>query len=178
MSYSQDEVIEMAAIKVQEVVCQKVEHFTDSVTKEVHQMHLEMKSNREFDSAIIAQFNDLKFDVAELQNMRGKVDRIHTLFCGDGYMEKFDKLCDAWNNYLARDRVLTCPLTEDVKQNAELIRENTKMIREEREYQEAHRNGQVKTRREDKFKTTTIIISMAVALASWLTLATKLVGIW
>lgn len=171
MPYTQDEIIELTAVKVQETVCPKIEHFMDGVTKEVHDMHLEMKQNREFDSAMIAQFNDLKADVVVLDGTKNKVEEIYTLFCKNGYMQKFNKLYDAWNQYLARDRVATCPVADDVKQ---IVEER----KEERKNLEARRNGEVKTRREDKFKTATIIISVSVALASWLTLATKLVGIW
>lgn len=145
MSYTPEEIIELTAIKVQEVVCPKIENFMDNVAKEVHSMHLEMKQNREFDSAIIAQFNDLKSDVVALGATKEKVDKLHTLFAENGYMEKFDKLCGDWNNYLLKDRFLTCPFREQ---------------------------------KESKIKSTTMFVSIGAAVISFLTLASKLVGLW
>lgn len=167
MAYSQDEIIELAAVKVQEIVCNKVEHFMDGVTKEVHDMHLEMKQNREFDSAMIAQFNDLKSEVVTMSDTKTKVDKLHTLFCENGYMDKFEKLVDTWNQYLIKDRILTCPVADDVKQ---ILEERI----EERRQADARRNGELKTRREDKWK----IVSSILAGAGWVTLITKLVGLW
>jgi hypothetical protein len=164
MSYSQDDII---AMKVHEMVTPKIEHFMDSVSKEVHDMHLEMKQNREFDSAMIAQFNDVKGDVVAMEETKTKVDKLHTLFCENGYMEKFNKLVDDWNQYKSRDRMLTCPVADDVKQ---ILDER----KEEKRQADARRNGELKTRREDKWK----IVSSVLAGAGWVTLITKLVGLW
>ena len=71
------------------------------------------------------------------------MNELHTLFCKNGYMQKFNKLSDDWNSYLARDRALTCPVAEDVKQVLD-------DRREEKKQQEARRNGELKTRLEDE----------------------------
>lgn len=167
MSYSQDEIIELTAAKVQEIVCPKIEHFMDGVSGEVHKMHLEMKGNREFDATVISQLNDVRSKVETFGDTEDKVNELHTLFCKNGYMQKFNKLHDDWNRYLARDRALTCPVADDVKQ---IMGERV----EERKQAEARRNGELKTRREDKWK----IVSSILAGAGWVTLITKLVGLW
>ena len=171
MAYSQDELIELTAIKVQEIVCPKIEHFMDGVTKEVHDMHLEMKGNREFDATVIAQLNDVRADVEGMASTKSKVAEVHTLFCKNGYMQKFNKLYDDWVSYLARDRMLTCPVADDVKQ---IVEER----KEERRLTEARRNGEIKTRREDKYRSLTLVIALFGNLAAWITLGTKMAGWW
>lgn len=171
MPYTQDEIIELTAIRVQEVVCPKIERFMDGVTKEVHQMHLEMKQNREFDAGVIAGLNDVRGDVTELTNSvsgnKTKIDKIHILFCENGYMEKFEKLCTDWNHYLAKDRILTCPIIGDVKELMTARKEDA-----------AHRNGERRTRKEDKYKRLALYISLGMGLAGWATLFTKLLRLW
>jgi hypothetical protein len=114
MPYTDEQIIELAAIKVQEVVVPKVETFTDNVTKEVHSMHLEMKGNREFDATVIAQLNDVRHRVEKFDGVCKLVAELHTLFCKNGYMARFNALADAVQVFF-RDRLATCPIASDVQ---------------------------------------------------------------
>jgi len=114
MPLTDEQVIELTAIKVQEIVCPKVEAFTDGVASEVHKIHLELKDSREFTSSIIAQLNDVRGDVAKLEKMGVQLTELYTLFCKNGYMKRFNELAAAVQSFF-RSRLDTCPLAQDMR---------------------------------------------------------------
>lgn len=160
MAYTQDEILELAAVKVQEIVCPKIETFMEGVTKEVHNMHLEMKMGQEFTATVISQLNELRQDVANLKKMKDEVTELHTTLYRNGFVKRFEQLCDDWHDYLQKDRFATCPAMEDIKEI-------------EKKLEEAPRRAQ-----DTKFKTWGVWLAVIAALLNTATLLTKLTGVW
>lgn len=160
MAYTQEELIEVIAIKVQEVVVPRIQGFMDGVTKEVHNMHLEMKSNEELNSAVLSQLNDLKTDYASLAQMREEVTQLHTTLYRNGFVKRFEGLCEQWTEYLKRDRFATCPAIRDI-QDLKLKIENAPMIQ-----------------KDTALKTWGIRVAIITAIINMAGIMTKLIGIW
>jgi len=138
MSYSDEDMI---AMKVHEMVSPKIEAFTDSVAKEVRQMHMEFVKSREFDAAVMKTANDAVQAVESFQPALRKLDELWTLFCKNGYMSRFNTLHDTVQVFL-RDRLATCPVAGDVHAIREELDERRTEALERAE-------GRLRTRAED-----------------------------
>ena len=92
MALTDEQIVELAAVQVQKEVLQKVEIFTDGVSQNVHNLQLELKDTNQFNSAVMAQLNEVKGDVRKLEPAILKVEELHTLFCKNGYMKRFNEL--------------------------------------------------------------------------------------
>ena len=113
MALTEEQIVELAAVKVQKEVLTKVEAFTDGVSQNVHNLQLELKDTNQFNSAVMAQLNEVKGDVRKLEPAVLKVEELHTLFCKNGYMQRFNKLSDAVDDFL-KHRLETCPISKDI----------------------------------------------------------------
>ena len=109
MALTEEQIVELAAVKVQKEVLEKVETFTDGVSKNVTNLQLELKDTNQFNSAIMAQLNEVKSDVKKMEPSNKRIDELWTLFCKNGYMKRFNELVDVVNRVT---RAEYCPLMQ------------------------------------------------------------------
>ena len=94
MALTEEQIVELAAVKVQKEVLEKVENFTDGVMQNVHNLQLELKDTNQYNSAVMAQLNEVRGDVKHMEPSIKKVEELWVLFCKNGYMKRFNKLAE------------------------------------------------------------------------------------
>jgi len=170
MSYTEEQIIELAAVKVQEIVVPKVEAFTDAVEKEVQKLRLQYAEAAQFNSAIQRAVNSMSTELAMLEPMKKQITELYALFCKNGYMQKFNALHDLVHTFF-RDRFKTCPIAQEVRDiSVYLDQQKTEAVK--------RAEGKLHTRKQDRRWTVGTIISVIVARVAIVTLATKLLGWW
>jgi len=92
MALTEEQIIELAAVKVQKEVLEKVEAFTDGVAQNVHNLQLELKDTNQYNSAVMAQLNEARADIRNMEPAIKKIDELWILFAKNGYMKRFDRL--------------------------------------------------------------------------------------
>ena len=170
MAYTAKEVIDLVAIRVQEIIVPKVEDFTEGVDKEVQLLRLEMKDATQFNSAIQKGLNEMKTEMAILEPMKKQVTELYAQFCKNGYMQRFNQMAARLEEFF-RTRFETCPVAQDVRE----IKKNWDDFRTEAV---KRAEGRLHTRKQDKHWTVSTTIAAIVAVAAVLTLLTKLLGWW
>lgn len=113
MPYTEEQIVELAAIKVQEVVIEKVQAFTEGVEKEVQKLRLQYAEAAQFNSAIQRAVNKFDVELAMLGPIQKQVIELHTLFCKNGYMQRFNQLAARMDEFF-RTRFQTCPVAKEV----------------------------------------------------------------
>ena len=174
MAYTPEEIIELVAIKVQEVIVPKVEAFTDGVDKEVQKLRLQYAEAAQFNSAIQRAVNTVTTELAILEPMKKQITELYALFCKNGYMQKFNSLHASVNEFF-RTRFETCPVVKDVREmRAQMDAQKTEAVRRA-EGKLLTREGDARVQR--RWRVTTYL-SLAGVVVAGLTLATKLLGWW
>ena len=175
MPYTEEQIVELAAVKVQAVVLEKVQTFTDGVEAEVQKLRLEMKDATQFNSAIQKGLNEMKTEMVLLEPMKKQVAKLYTLFCENGYMQKFNALHASVNEFF-RTRFDTCPVAKDVREMRQQMTEQQKDAVRRAE-------GKLRTREDDqragrRWKVSTFIAAAALLVSIFAGIIGRALGWW
>jgi len=174
MPYTEEQIVELAAVKVQEIVVPKVEAFTDAVEKEVQKLRLQYAEAAQFNSAIQRAVNSMSTELAMLEPMKKQITELYALFCKNGYMQRFNAMAARLEEFF-RTRFETCPIAKTVDHIEAQLAEQQKDALKRAE-------GKLRTREQDTVTgrrwRTTAYISLAGVLVAAMTLGTKLLGWW
>lgn len=170
MALTKKELIDIISCDVQAVVLEKVQSFTDGWAKEFQKLVIEVKAMGEHDSNIIRQLNDHERLLNKAEETADKVDKLFFVFYENGFSRRFTELCENFQEFLS-NRYTTCPVSADVR----AIKAGWDAMREDAV---AHAEGKLRTRKDDRYKTMVMLISLAAMTVSLVTLLTKLLGWW